>query len=182
VRRGELAYCLLALGQPLEHGAPGVIAERTENEVESQLSMFNHVVEYRGRSLIVNSFVECSPECCAAGAGASYLTRLEGTPPMPDDVTNALHEIAELLRQRVEQTADMAKRSEERFAGIRRRERTVPDFAAIESKHETEAAAHREESAQRRAEDIEFRERLLKAIEDQNILLRAIVDRAAPPT
>ena len=27
----------------------------------------------------------------------------------------------------------------------------------------------------------EFRERLLKAIEDQNALLRAIIDRAAPP-
>ena len=100
---------------------------------------------------------------------------------MPDDVTNALHEIAQLLRQRVEQTADMAKRSEDRFAGIRRRELTVPDFAAIESKHETEAAAQREESAQRRTEDVAFRERLLKAIEYQNALLRAIIDRAAPP-
>lgn len=101
---------------------------------------------------------------------------------MPDDVTNALNEIAQLLRQRVEQTADMAKRSEERLAGLRRRERTVPDFAAIESKHETEAAAQREQSAQRRAEDVAFRERLLKAIEDQNALLRAIVDRVVPRT
>ena len=100
---------------------------------------------------------------------------------MPDDVTNALHEIAQLLRQRVDQAADMAKRSEERFAGIRRRELTVPDFAAIESKHEADAAAQREESTQRRAEDVAFRERLLKAIEDQNTLLRAIIDRVAPP-
>lgn len=101
---------------------------------------------------------------------------------MPDDVTNALHEIAQLLRQRVEQTADMAKRSEERFAGIRRRELTVPDFAAIESEHKTQAAAQREESAQQRAEDVAFRERLLKAIEDQNTLLRAISDRVVPRT
>ena len=107
---------------------------------------------------------------------------MDGTDSMPDEVTNALHEIAQLLRQRVEQTADMAKRSEERFAGIRRREVTAPDFAAIESKHETEAAAQREESAQRRAEDVAFRERLLKAIEDQNALLRAIIDRVAPST
>jgi hypothetical protein len=101
---------------------------------------------------------------------------------MPDEITNALHEIAQLLRQRVEQTADMAKRSEERLAGVRRRELTVPDFAAIESKHEAEAAVQREESAQRRAEDVAFRERLVKAIEDQNALLREIVDRVAPPT
>ncbi len=101
---------------------------------------------------------------------------------MPDDVTNALHEIAQLLRQRVEQTAEVTKRSEERFAGIRRRELTVPDFAAIESKHETEAAAQREESAQRRAEDVAFRERVLKAIEDQNALLRTIIDRVVPRT
>jgi hypothetical protein len=36
-----------------------MIAERTKDEVESQLSMFNHVVEYTGRGLIVNLFVEC---------------------------------------------------------------------------------------------------------------------------
>ena len=57
VRRGELAYGLLALGQPLEHGAPGVVAERTEDEVESQLSMFNHMVEYTGRRH------DCQPFC-----------------------------------------------------------------------------------------------------------------------
>ena len=76
VRRGELAYGLLAFGQPLEHGAPGVVAERTEDEVESQLSMFNHMVEYTGHGMIVNPFVECSPECCAPRGRAPYLTRL----------------------------------------------------------------------------------------------------------
>jgi hypothetical protein len=101
---------------------------------------------------------------------------------MPDDVTSALHEIAQMLRQRVEQSADMAKRSEERFAGIRRRELTVPDFAAMESRHEAEAAAQREETAQRRAEDLAFRERLLKAIEDQNALFRVLIDRLQPRT
>ena len=98
---------------------------------------------------------------------------------MTEDVSTALREIADLLRQRVEQTADMAKRSEERFVGFRTRRDSMPDFAAIESKHEAMAAAHREEAARERADDIAFRERLLKAIEEQNSLLRGLLERVA---
>jgi len=58
----QLANRLLALGQPLEHGATRVVAERTEDEVEPYLNMFNHVVEYIGQRLIVNPFVECSAD------------------------------------------------------------------------------------------------------------------------
>src|SRR5689334_19244220 len=46
VRRGELADCLLALGEPLEHRAPGVVAKRAEDEIESGGRLFNHRVEY----------------------------------------------------------------------------------------------------------------------------------------
>jgi hypothetical protein len=99
---------------------------------------------------------------------------------MTDDVSAALHEIAQLLRQRVEQNADAAKRADERLAHIRPpREFTMPDFAALESKREAAAAAHREETARQRAEDVAFRERFLKTIEDQNALLRALLDRVA---
>jgi hypothetical protein len=54
----ELANSLLALGEPLEHGAPRVVAERAEDEVESRVLMFNHDVEYTNRPLNVNRMVE----------------------------------------------------------------------------------------------------------------------------
>ena len=44
-RRGELADRVLAPGQPVEHGAPGLVAEGLEDEVESPL-LFNHMVKY----------------------------------------------------------------------------------------------------------------------------------------
>lgn len=97
---------------------------------------------------------------------------------MADDINASLSEIAQLLRQRVEQSADMAKRAQERFERIPVvRERAIPDFAAIEAKHEAAATIHREEAAKLRAEDVAFRERLLKAIEDQNELLRDLIAR-----
>src|SRR5438105_3681334 len=54
----ELADGPLPVAEPLEHGAPSRVAERPEDEVESPLSLFNHVVEYISRSAIVNPFVE----------------------------------------------------------------------------------------------------------------------------
>ena len=60
----------------------------------------------------------------------------------------------------------------------------LPDLAALEAKHEAEAATRRDEAMQRRAEDVAFRERLLGAIEDQNTLIRALLDhvtRRPPP-
>jgi hypothetical protein len=48
VWRGELADGLLALGEPLEHRPPGVVAKGTEDEVESVWT-FNHIVEYGAR-------------------------------------------------------------------------------------------------------------------------------------
>jgi hypothetical protein len=101
---------------------------------------------------------------------------------MTDDVTAALHEIAQLLRERVEQTADMAKRAEERLARMPDPRGFAPrDFSALEAKHEADATLRREEAAQRRGEDVAFRERLLGAIEDQNSLIRALLDRVTRP-
>jgi hypothetical protein len=96
-----------------------------------------------------------------------------------DDVIAVLREIAQLLRQRIDQTTEMAKRAEERFARMPDSRAFVrPDFAALEAKHEAQATAHREEAAQRRAEDVAFRERALAALEDQNALIRQLLDRA----
>ena len=97
-----------------------------------------------------------------------------------DNVDAVLKEIAHLLRQRVEQSADMAKRAEERLAHMPVPRPAMPDFAALTAKHEAEAAARREELGQHRAEDLAFRERLLKAIEDQNALLRMLLERVSP--
>ena len=58
VGRGELAHGVFALGEPLEHGAAGVVAEGAKDEVEPCLLMFNHVVEHIGCRSIVNRLVE----------------------------------------------------------------------------------------------------------------------------
>src|SRR5437868_10542917 len=68
VRRRELAHGLLALGEPLEHLAPGVGAERAEDAVEPGLAIFNHRVEYGRRPWIVNRLVEvCVDDAILAG-------------------------------------------------------------------------------------------------------------------
>jgi hypothetical protein len=59
-----------------------VIAERTENEIESQLSMFNHVVDYMGRSLIVNPFVECADRVLRGLPSRFLFARLQPGPPL----------------------------------------------------------------------------------------------------
>jgi hypothetical protein len=69
--------------EPLEHGAPGVIAEGAEDEIELRL-MFSHVVEHIGRPIIINRFVEClrtrasvirtRPTRPSRGAGVSFST------------------------------------------------------------------------------------------------------------
>jgi hypothetical protein len=58
VRCRELANGQLPFGEPPEHGTASVIAERPEDEVESRLNLFNHVVEYMSRLPIVNRFIE----------------------------------------------------------------------------------------------------------------------------
>lgn len=59
VRCRELANGLLPFGEPFEHRTPGVVAERTEHEIELRLMLFNHTVEHTDSPLIVNQFVEC---------------------------------------------------------------------------------------------------------------------------
>ncbi len=63
--RGQLADRVLTLGQALEHGAAGVVAEGAEDEVEALL-VFNHMVEYRAAPLIVNYLVEYRYSAAAA--------------------------------------------------------------------------------------------------------------------
>ena len=99
---------------------------------------------------------------------------------MSDDVTDALREIAALLRQRVEQQAEMAQRAQEHMAKYQPPTFELPDLAKA---HEREAAAAREawdRAERQRREDVAFRERLLAVLERQNELLERLVDRAAP--
>jgi hypothetical protein len=58
VRCRELANGLFTFGEPLEHRAPGVVAESAEDEVELHLLLFNHTVEHIQMPWIVNRFVE----------------------------------------------------------------------------------------------------------------------------
>lgn len=62
MRRRELADGLLAGGEPLEHRASCVVAERAEDQVEPCLMMFNHEVERTARLVFVNRWVECHPQ------------------------------------------------------------------------------------------------------------------------
>ena len=96
---------------------------------------------------------------------------------MSDDIAAGLREIAELLRQRVEQTAEMSKRTEERMVQIRVPTPEPPDFAAMEAKHEAADRARQEAAAQRHADEQAFRERLLAVLERQNELLARLVQR-----
>lgn len=58
IRRRELANGVLTFCQPLEHGAPGLVTECAENDVESPSMMFNHEVEDSCARSIVNCPVE----------------------------------------------------------------------------------------------------------------------------
>jgi hypothetical protein len=58
IRRRELADGVLTLGKSLEHGPPGLVTERVEDEVEPRVIMFNHTVEDSGDRSIVNRPVE----------------------------------------------------------------------------------------------------------------------------
>ena len=98
---------------------------------------------------------------------------------MSDDVAAELRSIADLLRQRIEQTAAMARQSEQRMAQFRPPPMPAPmDLAALEARHEAADRARREELAQRHADTQAFRERLLAALERQNELLARLVARA----
>jgi hypothetical protein len=65
VRRRQLAHRQLSLGEPLEHRAPGVVAQCSKNEVQSCL-MFNHIVEYQRAASIVNRLIEYLRNVAAA--------------------------------------------------------------------------------------------------------------------
>jgi hypothetical protein len=94
-----------------------------------------------------------------------------------EDIVAGLREIADLLRQRVEQTVEMSKRSEERMAQIRVPVPEPIDFAAMEAKQEAEQTAHREALAARHADLQAFHARLLAVLERQNELLARLVER-----
>lgn len=97
---------------------------------------------------------------------------------MTDDISAVLREIADLLRQRIEQSAEMAKLAGERMARIPNIPTPrIPDFASIEVQHQEAAKARDDEAARRRREDLEFRERLLAALERQNELIERLTQR-----
>jgi uncharacterized protein (DUF3084 family) len=96
---------------------------------------------------------------------------------MSEDIAEALHRIAALLQERINQTATMAARAEERMAHLEIPKPQLPDFAEMEAKHDAEALERRELAATQRAEDLAFRERLLSALERQNVLLSHVVER-----
>ncbi len=56
--RRELANGVLTCCKPPEHGAPGLVTERAEDEVESPAIVFNHMVEDNRHRTIVNPAVE----------------------------------------------------------------------------------------------------------------------------
>ena len=58
VGRRQLAHSALSAGKPLQHRAPCPVAERAEDEVETGLIMFNHIVEYIPSGFIVNHLVD----------------------------------------------------------------------------------------------------------------------------
>ena len=99
---------------------------------------------------------------------------------MSDDIAGGLQQIAGLLQARIDQTAAMAKRAEERMAGFELPKPDLPDFTRMEATHAAEARERRELAAAQRTEDLAFRERLLAALERQNDLLARVADRLAP--
>ena len=100
---------------------------------------------------------------------------------MAEDLSGPLREIADLLRQRVEQTAAMTRLAEERMAKFPPvTPPELPDFAKMEAVQEAASRAREEKTDRRREEDVAFRERLLAALEQQNALLARLVDRVAP--
>ncbi len=54
----ELSHGVLARGESREHGTPSVVAQRTEDGIESFVIMLNHEVEYTTPGLFVNQLVE----------------------------------------------------------------------------------------------------------------------------
>ena len=95
---------------------------------------------------------------------------------MSDDVSSALREIADLLRKRNDSQSALSERAERRLEQMRI-PRQIPDYTAMRQQHERDMEDSRELSRQHRAEDIEFRERLLASIERQNALLAQLVER-----
>ena len=56
--RRELADSVLTLCESREHGSPGLVTERVEDEVEPRVILFNHTVEHNVARLFVNLTVE----------------------------------------------------------------------------------------------------------------------------
>ena len=97
---------------------------------------------------------------------------------MSDEIAAAVRELAELLRQRTELDAEVAKQLEEGAAQIPRP--PVIDFEQLRAAEAREARARRELAERHRAEDAALRERLLAAVERRNELLDRGVGRIAP--
>jgi ABC-type transporter Mla subunit MlaD len=90
---------------------------------------------------------------------------------MPDEVVDALKEIAALLRRRVEQTDEAVKRAEVQFAAIKANN---PDMAdTVKQMKENVAQARRSygDIDKARAEEKAFRDRLLATLDQLNVSL-----------
>lgn len=97
---------------------------------------------------------------------------------MTEDLSTILREIADLMRQRNEQTAEMSKRAAERLARVPEvSAMRAPDYAALATEHRDAAIVREEEAKRRRVEDLDFRERLLAKLERQNELIARLVER-----
>ncbi len=108
---------------------------------------------------------------------------------MPDETTVVLQEIANLLRRRVEQQDEMAKRSQENIARIEERKsegisgvdrireegalRSAEMVAKMEKKNE-QAKQERDKLQQ---EQRQFQERLVAELERHNSLLERLLSR-----
>jgi hypothetical protein len=100
---------------------------------------------------------------------------------MADETAVALREMTELLRQHVDRTAEFSKRAQERIAQHTSPESSLrPELAAMQEKHERMAKENREEAEKRRAEDLDFRAKLLSALDRHNELLERLAARVTP--
>ena len=97
---------------------------------------------------------------------------------MPDDVTNALTEIASLLRRRVEQTDEAVKRSVEQVAAMQARH-PVPSPDHMKRMEENNERMTRSfgDMEKRMAEERAFQARLLETLGRQNELLETLIAR-----
>jgi hypothetical protein len=93
---------------------------------------------------------------------------------MPDETTAALQEIAGLLRRRVEQQDEQAKKAEARRPGLdQMRERSDRQNATF--RELAEERQQKQETLQE--EDRQFKQRLIAEMERHNLLLERLLSR-----